>query len=121
MQSEFVFSLGSHTFAVSSFQLLVVSAILLGASAFLLLLSRKNRIVVQRSLLTDELMIHLSRIAEALEKQAARGESMDHSIAEAIRRAEERSQAALASQAKSGTDARKIPYSIFGREIQPAE
>jgi hypothetical protein len=119
VQSEFVFSLGRHTFTVSSFELLAACAILLAASAVLLLLSRRNRVVVQRSLLTDELMAHLSRIADALENQAARGP--DPGIAEAIRRMDERLQAGLPVAAKSSTDARTIPYSMFGREIQPAK
>jgi len=114
-----VFSLGKHTITISSFELLAACAILLAVSAFMLFLSRKNRIVVQRSLLTDELMTHLSRIADALENQALRG--TDPGIAEAIRRMDERLQANLAPPAKPDTDARTIPYSMFGREIQPAK
>jgi hypothetical protein len=119
VQSEFVFSLGRYSFTITSFELLAACAILLAASALLLLLSRRNRVVVQRSLLTDELMAHLSRIADALETQAARGP--DHSVAEAIRRMDERLQTSLAPPPKPNTETRTIPYSMFGREIQPAK
>ena len=119
MQSELVFSLGKHTFTVSSFELLAACAILLAASAILLLLSRKSRVVVQRSLLTDELLAYLSRIASALESQAVRG--TDPGIAEAIRRMDERLQTSLAPPPKPNTETRTIPYSMFGREIQPAK
>ena len=87
MQSEFVLSLGRYTLTITSFELLAACAILLATSAILLLLSRKNRVVVQRSLLTDELLAYLSRIASALESQAVRG--TDPGIAEAIRRMDE--------------------------------
>jgi hypothetical protein len=119
VQSEFVLSLGRYTLTITSFELLAACAILLATSAILLLLSRKNRVVVQRSLLTDELLAYLSRIASALESQAVRG--TDPGIAEAIRRMDERLQTSLAPPPKPNTETRTIPYSMFGREIQPAK
>lgn len=111
MPTEAVFSLAGHTFSVSIFQLLVVSAVLLAAAAFLLFLSRKNRVVVRRSLVTDELMLHLARIAEALEAQAVQG------AARALDPAPQRSVAR--SEPAVGAPSHTVPYSMFGREIHP--
>ena len=52
---------------MSSFQLMVAAGALLMVAAVLLGLRRRtSNVAVQRSLLTDELMIYLGRIADAL-------------------------------------------------------
>jgi len=50
----------------SAFQLLVAGALLLGIATLLLALSRERRVSVKRSAATDELAVHMVRIAEAL-------------------------------------------------------
>jgi hypothetical protein len=86
MVSDTVVSFGSHTVHLSSVALLIAALLLLGGAGFLLGLSRGRRVVVQRSTTTEELNVHLARIAEALERIADR--PADRVIAEASRAAE---------------------------------
>jgi hypothetical protein len=60
---------------LSSFQLLVAGAVLLICAAVLLMLRRKTRVQVESSVVTEELMVYLGRIANALE--GPRGPSSD--------------------------------------------
>jgi hypothetical protein len=105
MQAGTTFSFFGYT--VTAAELLVGGAILLVIAGIMLIRSRRHRIVLQRSLVTDELMIHLSRIADLLERQAMR--PIQTVIAEPPRRAEDPPPQKLAEQAHS------IPYSMFGR------
>jgi hypothetical protein len=69
-----VFSFGGMP--ISSFQLLVISGSLLVLAALLLLFRpRYTKVVVQHSVLTDEMLVLLARIADALERQSAVEES----------------------------------------------
>ena len=52
---------------LSSFQLLVAGGALLIFAALLLLVRRKSRVEVESSVVTEELMAYLARIANALE------------------------------------------------------
>src|SRR5271165_2159573 len=61
---------------LSSFQLMVGAGALLIAAALLLGFRRTRNVKVQRSLLTDELMIYLGRIADALERNAPPNQEM---------------------------------------------
>ena len=80
---------------------------------------KRQRVSLQRSLLTDELMIYLSRIADAVERHADRptlpqiADMIDKRIAEHQRSAETK-----ASAAGAGADSKSRPvaYSMFGRE-----
>jgi hypothetical protein len=103
-----------HSFlalALSSKGLLMESAALLLISAFLLFFSRRQKIAFQRSLVTDEMMLHLSRIAEALERQAARPIQPVHQvIADVPRQAD-----VPVQQQKPSTETRAVAYSMFGR------
>src|SRR5262249_39637539 len=111
MSSDPVFSFGG--LAVSSFQLLVVSASLLVIAALLLLFRpRQTKVVVQRSVLTDEIFVLLGRIADALERQAAIEESRYANALASKNTADTRSTEASASP-------NAMPYSMFGREIHP--
>jgi hypothetical protein len=82
---------------------------------------RKQRVSVQRSFFTDELMIYLSRIADAVERQADRptlpqiADMIDRRIAEHQRNAEANANAAAAG-ASAGPKSRAMPLSMFGRE-----
>jgi hypothetical protein len=69
MQSDTV-SLFDFTF--SSGDLVFAAAILLTLAALLLIFSSRRKVALQESLVTEELLILLSRIATALEIQAGR-------------------------------------------------
>ncbi len=88
---------------MSSFQLMVAAGGLLIVAAVLLGLRRRtSNVAVQRSLLTDELMIYLGRIADALERNAPPNKQMI--ITEIERRIAER-----------GSKVQQMPYSTVGR------
>lgn len=96
---------------LSSFQMLVAGGGLLFVAGLLIGLRRKTRVTLQRSLLTDELMIYLSRIADAVERHAERPSGQQ--IVEMIERriAEQRS-----SQGPAAQKAKAVAFSMFGRE-----
>jgi hypothetical protein len=89
----------------SSFQLIVAAGALLIAAAVLLgLRPRTRNVAVQRSLLTDELMIYLGRIADALERNAPPNK---HLIISEIER----------RMADRGSKVQQMPYSTVGRDF----
>ena len=104
----------------TSVQILVAGGALLFVAGLLLGLRRKNRVTLQRSLFTDELMIYLSRIADAAERQADRptlqqiADMIDRRIAEHQRNAE--ANAAAGAGDSAGPKSRPVAYSMFGRE-----
>ena len=101
---------------LSSFQMLVVSGALLFAAGLLLGLRRKTRVALQRTLLTDEVMIYLSRIADAVERHAERPTGQQ--IADMIeRRIAEQQRGAETPEAAAGPKSRVMPFSMFGREF----
>lgn len=101
-------------FPFSSVQMMVAGGALLFVAGLLLGLRRKNRVTLQRSLFTDELMIYLSRIADAVERHADQpsaqqiAEMIDRRIAEQQRSAE---------TPPATPKARAMPFSMFGREV----
>ena len=107
MLSDTVVSFGSHTVHLASVGLLIAALLLLGGAGFLLGLSRGRRVVVQRSATTEELNVHLARIAGALEQLADR--PADRVIAEASRAAEP------AADGKVGGREPAMFQSTFGR------
>jgi len=98
---------------LSSFQLLVAGGVLLICAAALLVLGRKARVTVERSPLTDELMIYLGRIADALEQQ--RGPSTEEVTVAVVRRLEEM------ANTKPNGKVREMPFTMFGREVRTEE
>lgn len=98
---------------LTSFQLLVAGGALLICAAVLLGLRRQTRVTVERSLLTDELMIYLGRIADALEKQ--RIPSTDDVTVSVMRRMEEM------ANAKPNGKVREMPFTMLGREVRTEE
>jgi hypothetical protein len=56
----------------SSGDFLLAAAVLLVLAAFLLVFSGRRKIAVRHSEVTEELMVYLARIADALEIQSAR-------------------------------------------------
>jgi hypothetical protein len=72
---------------LTSFQLLTVGGLLLICAAVLLLVKRKAKVEVESSIVTEELMAYLSRIANALEGQKA--PSADDITREVLRKLQE--------------------------------
>ena len=95
---------------VTSFQLLVAGGALLVFAAVLLGLRRRTRVMVERSLLTDELLIYLGRIADALEHP--RTSSTDDVTVAVMRRMEEM------GNAKANGKVREMPFTMLGREVR---
>ena len=91
---------------LSSFQLLIAGGVLLGVAGFMLALSRERRVSIKRSVVSDELVIHLARIADALEWFAANQNSRPN-VTDRV-------------QPNSGAPAgveqpHRVSYSMFGR------
>jgi hypothetical protein len=82
---------------------------LLAIAACLLLIRRRQVIALQRCWVTDELLLQLSRIADALERQAAR--PIQPVVAQVSKQAEDPPREKLPEEAHT------IPYSMFGREM----
>jgi len=105
---------------ITSTQLLLAGGVLLFIVGLMIGIGRKQRVSVQRSFFTDELMIYLSRIADAAERQADRptlqqiAEMIDRRIAEHQRNAE--ANAAAGAGDGAGPKSRPVAYSMFGRE-----
>ena len=91
----------------TAFQLLVLGALLLGVAALLLALSRERRVSVKRSAATDELAVHMVRIAEALERIANHTTERAH-LASSRRQVKTETE-------RADDDAHRIAYSMFGR------
>jgi hypothetical protein len=98
----------SITFAghtITQFQLLGLGALLLGVAAFLMAFARERKTSLKRSDVTNELIIEMSRIAQALERIADQGAS------QMMRRAAKEAEAAQQPLPAP----RRIAYSMFGR------
>ena len=91
---------------LSSFQLLIAGGLLLGVAAFMLALSRERRVSIRPSVVSDELAIHLARIADALEWFAANPNSRPH----VTDRAQQNSAAPADIE-----QPHRVSYSMFGR------
>jgi len=93
-------------FTITTMQLWLAGSSVLCVALFVAL-ARGKRIAVQRSVVTDEIAIHLGRIAAAVEQLA--GE------AAARRMLEERLRASVSLPPVAGEDKHPISYSMFGR------
>jgi len=93
---------------ITSMQVLAIGALLLSVAAMLLAATQKKRkVVLVRSVVTDELGVLLARIAEALERPG--NQRADRLIAAA-------SQAAIQPPSERLTEqAHSRPYSILGQ------
>lgn len=105
MQAGATYSFFGRT--ISTGELLIAGAVLLAIAGIMLIFRRRQRIALHRSLVTDELMLHLSRIADGLDRLAMR--PVQTVIAEAPKRVEDLPPQTLTEQTRS------IPYSMFGR------
>ena len=92
---------------VTAFQLLVAGGLLLAVAAFLLALSRERRVSMRSSAVTDELAIHMSRIANALENLANPTRDRSHFT--------DSSEQTVARPEKASEEAHRVAYSMFGR------
>ena len=97
----------------SSFQILVAGGALLFVAGLLLGLRRKTRVRLERSPLTDELMIYLNRIADAMEMQASRPSAQQIVEMFEKRMAEQQRSPETPAAAKT----RAMPFSTLGREF----
>jgi hypothetical protein len=97
---------------ITSSQLLVGGGALLFVAGLLIGIGRKQRVALQRSPLTDELMIYLSRIADAAEMQASRP-----SAQQIVEMFEKRIEQQRSAEAPVAPKTRAMPFSTFGREV----
>jgi hypothetical protein len=98
---------------MTSFQLLVVGGGLLILAAILMGMRRTSRVVLQRSPMTEELMLYLARIANALEGSGA--PNTEEVSKQFLQRLQEK------MKPNGEEKVREMPYSMFGREILPKE
>lgn len=105
MQAGAAYTIFGYT--ITTGELLIAAAMGLLAAGALLFLRRRQTVALRRSLVTDELMLHLSRIADLLERQAMR--PIQVVMPETTQRTEDGSQQRF--QEPTGS----IAYSMFGR------
>jgi hypothetical protein len=107
--SDHVITLAGKTFTITGHDILMtVVSLVIGVVFWLALyFSRKRIVVLKRSLMSDELIYELSRIAEALERIANR--PADRAIAAATRR-QQLMQTPLPPSKQKG-----VSLSMFGR------
>lgn len=105
MLSDNAIHFAGYTF--TTFQLLIAGLLFLSAAAILFQLRRGKRISVQRSIVTDELMIHLERIADSLDR-------LSGEIKAAGLFREMRSREPL-PPLQTGDQPHPVSYSMFGR------
>jgi hypothetical protein len=92
---------------VTAFQLLVAGGLLLAVATLLLALSRVRSVSVKPSPVTEELAIHMGRIADALEDLANPLRDRSHFT-------DSRERTPVAPE-KTTEDTCHVSYSIFGR------
>jgi hypothetical protein len=91
----------------TAFQLLVAGGLLLAVAALMLAISRERRVLVKHSTVTEELSVHMSRIANALENLANPTRDRSHFT-------DSREQEAARPE-KASDEAHRVAYSMFGR------
>ena len=97
----------------SSVWLLLAGAGLLLVAGLMLLFRRRAKVALERSPLTDEVVIYLSRIADALERQA------DRPTAEQIVNVLQRKAAEQKERESRGSQkGQAIPFATPGREYE---
>ena len=97
---------------LTSYQLILVAGALLVVAAVLLWVHRRTRIAVDSSTVSEELMIYLARIANALERPVPHGPSTDEVAREVLLRLEQ------IANAKPNGKVKEIPQSMLGREYR---
>jgi hypothetical protein len=74
---------------LTSYELILAAGALLVLAAVLLWVHRRTRIALESSVVSEELMIYLARIANALERPLPQGPSTDDVTREVLRRLEQ--------------------------------
>ena len=110
MLSDAKFVIAGHP--ITSLDFLIAAALLLCAAAFLMAAARRNRRVsLHPSPVTDEIIIQLGRIAEAVERVASQPLQNNIPVSPGI---DHHHQVAATGPAEPSP--LTIPYSMFGRE-----
>jgi hypothetical protein len=107
MLSDITLSVAGHTFSLSNSQLLIVAAVLLVGAGIMLAFSKNRRVVVKRSVATDELYAQLGRIAEALERLS--NQLIERIIPQPSQKIE------TPAPANRSGEGHTVAYSMFGR------
>ena len=100
---------------VTSYQLILAAGVLLVLAAVLLWLQKRSRVALESSSVSEELMIYLARIANALERPLPQGPSTEEVTREVLLRLEQMANAN--ANAKPNGKVREMPQSMFGREF----
>lgn len=95
---------------LTSYQLILAAGALLVLAAVLLLVQRRTRIALESSVVSEELMIYLARIANALERPQPQWPSTDDVTRDVLRRLEQ-----IAS-AKPNGKVKEMPSSMRVKE-----
>ena len=111
MLSDTGITIAGHT--ITSLQFLGAGALLLGVAALLLAFTRERRTSLKRSTVTDELAIHLGRIADALDRIA--NQPSERAMWRASRQRAEASPSRPAGPAVESPETHGVSYSMFGR------
>jgi hypothetical protein len=111
MLSDTSITIAGHAF--NSLQLLGVGALLLGVAALLLAFSRERRMRLSRSAVTDELAIHMGRIADSLERITM--QLSDRASWQAVAQQKVDISAPRLDEPVSNPPERHVALSMFGR------
>jgi len=97
---------------MTSYQLILIAGGLLVMAAVLLWVQRRTRIALESSVVSEELMIYLGRIANALERPVPQGPSADEVTKEVLRRLEQM------ANAKPNGKVKEMPPPVPGRDLR---
>ena len=92
----------------SSYQLMLAAGALLVVAAVLLWFSRRTRITLDSSAVSEELMAYLARIAEAVERPAPQAPNIDDITREVLLRLEQ-----IADSKQPNGKAKPMPQSML--------
>ena len=98
--------------SLTSYQLILAAGGLLVFAAVMMWVQRRTRIAVESSVVSEELMIYLARIANALERPLPQGPSPDEVTREVLLRLEQM------ANAKPNGKVKEMPQSTFGRDFR---
>ena len=97
---------------LTSYQLILIAGGLFVVAAVLLWLQRRTRIAVDSSVVSEELMIYLGRIANALERPLPQGPSPEEVTKEVLRRLEQM------ANAKPNGKVKEMPPPVPARDLR---
>lgn len=97
---------------LTSYELILMAGGLLIVAAILLWAHRRTRIALESSVVSDELMIYLGRIANALERPMPQGPSTDELTREVLLRLEK------IANSKPNGKVKEMPQTMPGRDLR---